>query len=104
MFVHLAIFTKNTQKFTQKTQSLRNFRGVDHSKIFELLPGNTHFLLKIRKFYAKYAKSTQNTQNLRKIYANTEGLTTKKLENPCLKYGNFTQNLRKNFSVHKPKF
>ena len=32
----------------QNTQSLRNFRGVDHSKIFEPLPRNTHFLLKVR--------------------------------------------------------
>ena len=79
-----ANFTQNTQKFTQNTQSLRNFRGVDHSKIFEPLPRNTHFLLKVRKFYAKYAKFTQNTQILHT-----------KNEKPCLNNANFTQILSK---------
>ena len=77
-------FTQNTQKFTQNTQSLRNFRGVDHSKIFEPLPRNTHFLLKVRKFYAKYAKFTQKRKIYRK-YAkytqNTQILHTKKIKN-----------------------
>ena len=85
--------------FTQNTQSLRNFRGVDHSEIFEhLLPfgkyaffiNSTQILRKIRKIYAKNAKFTQNTQNTQK--------------KPSLKYTNFTQNLRKLRNVTQKNF
>ena len=88
--------------FTQNTQSLRNFRGVDHPEIFEhLLPfGKYAFLLTVRKFYAKYAKFTQKTQNLRKNAKFTQN-TQKK---PSLKYTNFTQNLRKLRNVTQKNF
>ena len=96
-YAKYANFTQNTQKFTQNTQSLRNFRGVDHSKIFEPLPRNTHFLLKVRKFYAKYAKYAKFTKK-RKIYRkyakftqNTQILHNKN-EKTFLNNANFTQN------------
>ena len=94
-------FTQNTQKFTQNTRSLRNIRRVDNSKIFEPLPRNTHFLLKVANF-------TQNTQILRKNAKFTENTQIlHKNEKPCLNYEYFTHILRKiyakNFCVHTPK-
>ena len=71
-------------------QSLRNFRGVDHSKLFEPLLRNTRFLLKVRKFYAKFTQKRKIYRKLAKFTQNTQVLHTKN-EKPCLNYANFTQ-------------
>ena len=44
-----------------------------------------------------------NLRKIRKFYASSEGLT-KKNKKPCLKYGNYTQNLRKLRKFTKKNF
>ena len=106
-------FTQNTQKFTQNTQSLRNVREVPTTqkssktfwKIRIFLTKSTQILRKKRKMYAKNAKCTQKTQNVRKNAKFTQKTQIlNKNEKPCLKYANFTQNLRIFFCVRTPKF